>query len=71
MLASLLQVRTIAGAVESDLALLAATLGADAAVKGGTEAFLFAKIADRASQGAALRFFPTEHYGIGSGDWGA
>jgi hypothetical protein len=50
MLARLLQVGTLRGAVQRHLALLAATLGADALVEGKAEAFFFAKVADGTAQ---------------------
>jgi hypothetical protein len=68
MLARLLQIRALGRAVERHLALLAATLGADAFVEGRTEAFFFAKVADGTAQkstsvaGQLPRKSP--HYGI-------
>ena len=50
MLASLLQVHAIAGAVEGDFALLATTLRTDSSVDRGAEALFFADFADRATQ---------------------
>jgi len=46
--AGLLEVRAVAGAVERDLALFAATLGANAAMDGGAETLFLADLADRA-----------------------
>jgi len=46
----LAQIRTIAGAVERDLALLTATLRTNASVDGGTEPLFFADFADGAAQ---------------------
>ncbi len=46
VLASLKQVGAVAGTIECDLALLAATLRADAGVDGGAESFFFADVAD-------------------------
>jgi hypothetical protein len=60
MLSGLLQIGAVAGAIERDLALLAATLRADAAVDGGTEAFFLTNFADRATQVEVLLF---KHYG--------
>jgi hypothetical protein len=56
VLARLLQIGTIAGAIERHLALLAATLRANAAVDRGTEALLLANFADRATQIVILLF---------------
>src|SRR5271168_55229 len=50
VLSCLLQIGAVAGTIERHLALLTATLGADAAVHGGTETFLLASLADRAAQ---------------------
>jgi hypothetical protein len=50
VLARLLQIGTIAGAIERNLALLAATLRADAPVGRGTETFFLSYFADRATQ---------------------
>jgi hypothetical protein len=68
MLARLLKIGTLRGAVERHLALLATTLGADTLVEGRTEAFFFAKVADGTAQkstsvaGRLPRKSP--HYGI-------
>ena len=51
MLTGLLQIRAVAGTVEGDLALLAATLRADAAVDRGAEALFLTGFADGAGQG--------------------
>jgi len=48
VLARLNKIGTITGAIERNLALLAAALGADASVNRGTKTFLFAEIADGA-----------------------
>ena len=55
MLASLLQVDAITGAVEGGFALLAATLRTDSSVDRGAKALLFADFADRATQKRILR----------------
>ena len=49
MFARLQQIRAIAGAIERDFPLLAATLRANATVHRGTEAFFFTNFADRAT----------------------
>jgi hypothetical protein len=51
----LAQIRTIAGAVERDLALLAATLRTDASVECRTETLFLPKFADGAAQKSLLR----------------
>ena len=56
MLSRLLKIRTVAGAIERHLALLAAALRADAAMDGGAEAFLFANLADGAAQTGSRLF---------------
>jgi hypothetical protein len=56
----LLEIGAVAGAIERHLALLAATLRADAAVDGGTEAFFLANLADRATQ---VEFLLFKYYG--------
>jgi hypothetical protein len=61
MLSGLLQIRTFAGTIERNLALLAATLRANAAVDSRTEAFLLANLADGAAQTGNLL---CKHYGI-------
>ena len=50
MLARLHEVRTIAGTVESDLALLAAALRTNTSVNSGAKALLFADFTDGAAQ---------------------
>src|SRR5579864_5078898 len=55
MLARLLQVDAIAWAVQHDLALLAATLRADASMHRRAEALLFSSFADGAGQEISLR----------------
>src|SRR5271166_5518130 len=56
VLARLLQIGAVAGAIEGHLALFAAALGTDAAVDGRTEALLLANFADRAAQIGVLLF---------------
>jgi hypothetical protein len=56
MFPRLLQIRAVARTIERYFALLATTLRANASVDGGTEAFLFANVADRATQIAVLLF---------------
>jgi DNA-binding protein HU-beta len=53
MQASLLQIRTVAGAIERNLALLAATLSANAAMHGWAKALFFPVFANRAAQKAS------------------
>jgi hypothetical protein len=53
MLASLLQVRTVAGAVERNLALFAATLRADAAMHGRAKPLLLSDLANGAGHEAS------------------
>ncbi len=68
MLASLLQVGTLGGAVECDLALLAAALLANALVKRQTKAFFLAAVAQRTAQSATplvdKKPVKLSHYGI-------
>src|SRR6266852_4344985 len=54
MLSRLLKIRTVAGAIERHLALLATALRADASMDRGTEALLFANLADGAAQTGSL-----------------
>jgi hypothetical protein len=61
MFAGLLQIGTVAGTIQRHLALLSATLRADASVNRGTEAFFLAAFANRATQ---MKFSPVKHYGI-------
>ena len=56
MFPRLLQIGAIAGTIEGYFALLAAALGADASVNGGTEALLFANFADGTTQIGVLLF---------------
>jgi hypothetical protein len=48
--ACLLQIRTIAGTIQRDLALLTTALRANSPVNGGAEALFLANLADRAAQ---------------------
>ena len=64
MLPCLSKIGTIARTIESDFALLAAALRANAPVDSGAKAFLFADFTDCAAQSRA----PSLHYGIAQGD---
>src|SRR5436190_3545346 len=62
MLSSLQQIDTIRRTVEHDLALLAATLGADAAMNRGAETLFFSFFAKRTTHNAdLLNDYPTYH----------
>jgi hypothetical protein len=62
MLPGLLQVDTITWAIECDLALLAATLRADAAMHRGAEALFFSLFANRATHeyGSPYEYYDTQ-----------